>query len=259
MPEGLEAEIWRRALQPLAGRTIATVWVDERVGPAVLADIAPGCVIGDVTRHGKVVVVHTDGPAIGLHFGMTGRVVVDGAAPIARLEYASGADRPDWDRLRVWTSPSPAGDVPAIRMNDPRRLGRVSIDPDTSHLGADLLGVDAAALAAALGRRRLAVKSALLDQRVVAGLGNLCADEVLWWAGIAPQRPVGSLAPEEIRALAGAIRRRMPIMLRRGGSTMGTLTPDVRRTFGPCPRDGTELRRESIAGRTAVWCPTHQR
>lgn len=260
MPEGLEAEIWRRAVASLAGRTIDVAWIDDRVGPPAVSDVVAGCVIGSASRHGKVVVVHTDGPAIGLHFGMTGRVVVDGIAPIEQLEYASGADRAEWDRLRVWTTPGGAhpDGPPAIRMNDPRRLGRISLDPDLSHLGVDIFGVDAAALRAAFGRRRLAVKTALLDQRIVAGLGNLCADEVLWWSGIAPQRSVDSLDAADIRSLAGAIRRRLPIMLRRGGSTTGTLGPDVRRAAGPCPRDGTELRRATLGGRTAVWCPLHQ-
>lgn len=255
MPEGLEAEIWRRALTTLEGRTIARVWVDERVGPRELAEVLPGATIRGVRRHGKVLVVDTDAAAFGLHFGMTGRIVVDGVAPIERLEYASDADRPEWDRLTVWTD-GQAG--PAIRMNDPRRLGRISLDPDLGHLGIDAFDVRAASLRFAFGTRRLPVKAALLDQHVVAGLGNLCADEVLWWAGIAPHRPVDSLDDDEVGALAGAIRRRLPVMLRRGGSTTGTLDPEVRRRAGPCPRDGAELRRSKIAGRTAVWCPHHQ-
>ncbi len=260
MPEGLEAEIWRRALTTLAGRTIASVWVDERVGPGELVDVLPGSTIRGVHRHGKVVVVDTDASAFGMHFGMTGRVVVDGVAPIDRLEYASGADRAEWDRLKVWTVDDVAASrPPAIRMNDPRRLGRISIEPDLGHLGIDIFDVRAASLRDALAGRRLPVKAALLDQHLVAGLGNLCADEVLWWSGLAPQRPVDTLEPAELRALAGAIRRRLPVMLRRGGSTTGTLDPDLRRRAGPCPRDGTTLERSRIAGRTAMWCPAHQR
>jgi formamidopyrimidine-DNA glycosylase len=262
MPEGLEAEIWRRSAEPLVGRRVASVWCDERVAPAGLADALIGTEIRAIRRRGKVLLIDTDGPVVGLHFGMTGRLVVDGRAPIERLEYASGADRPEWDRLRLETAPSkPAG--PALRMNDPRRLGRITLDPDLSHLGPDLLSVTAGPLGARLGRRRVAVKTALLDQRVVAGLGNLCADEVLFWAGVAPDRPADALAEHDLEAISAACRERLPVMLAAGGSTHGELSPDVRaavRAGGAvCPLDGGHLRRASIDGRTAVWCGTHQR
>jgi formamidopyrimidine-DNA glycosylase len=103
------------------------------------------------------------------------------------------------------------------------------------------------------------LKSALLDQHVVAGLGNLCADEVLWWAGLDPRRTVDSLTVPEIDRLASAIRRRLPIMLARGGSTTGVLSPAVRAACPPCQRDGAPLERLAIGGRTTVWCPRHQR
>ena len=257
MPEGLEAEIWRRSLERVVDRTITEIWIDERAADAGLVDALPGRLIEGVRRRGKVVVVDTDGPSFGLHFGMTGRVVVDGRAPIERLEYSSGEDRPTWDRLRVLTDPS-VGGAPAIRMNDPRRLGRVSLDPDVSSLGVDLFDVDRPSFTAALSGRRTAIKTALLDQHIVAGLGNLCADEVLWWSAISPHRRVDTLTTDEVNRLATSIRRRMPIMLRRGGSTTGTLTPAIRAAAAPCPRDGAGLRRDTIGGRTAVWCPHHQ-
>ncbi|MGA9278070.1 DNA-formamidopyrimidine glycosylase family protein, partial [Ilumatobacter sp.] len=139
MPEGLEAEIWTRSAQSLVGRTIRRVWCDQRVAPNDFTEILPGAAIEAVRRRGKVVVVDTDGPSFGLHFGMTGRLEIDGSAPIERLEYASGADRAEWDRLRLWSDPAGDPGRPALRMNDPRRLGRLSLDPDLSHLGADLL------------------------------------------------------------------------------------------------------------------------
>lgn len=239
------------------------MWVDERVAGDGIAGPAAqrafdGASIESIGRHGKVVVIGTSAGAIGLQFGMTGRVVVDGVAPIDRLEYASARDDPSWDRLVVATRPHAAPGVPAIRLNDPRRLGRVTLDPDLGALGVDLFDVDQRALTAAFAGRTKAVKTALLDQHVVAGLGNLCADEVLWWAGIAPQRSVDDLTADEVRRLAGVIRRRMPIMLRRGGSTTGSLAPDVREPGGACPRDGAPLRRDTVAARTAVWCPAHQ-
>jgi formamidopyrimidine-DNA glycosylase len=254
MPEGLEAEIWRSALERIVGRTVTDAWVDERVAPTDFADAVVGASITGVRRIGKVVVL--DGPDIGLHFGMTGRIVVDGDAPIERLQYASGRDEPEWDRLRLVTDHRP---VPALRFNDPRRLGRVSLDPDLSGLGVDFTAVTPRRLTAAIGRRDAPVKSVLLDQHAVAGLGNMCADEVLWWAGIDPRRPASSLDDQEIDALTRAIRRRLPVMLRRGGSHRGTLSPEVRAACPPCARDGTPLRRDRIGGRTAVWCSGHQR
>ncbi len=258
MPEGLEAEIWRRSAQPLVGRVVSDVWCDERVAPVGLAEKLVGTVISEIRRVGKVLVVETNGPSLGLHFGMTGRLVVDGHAPIERLEYTSGADRTEWDRLRLDTAPSVAPG-PALRMNDPRRLGRLSLEPGLAHLGPDLFSVTAEELAAGLGHRRIAVKTALLDQRVVAGLGNLCADEVLFWAGVAPARRVHELTTADLDAISAACRHRLPIMLAAGGSTHGELSPEIRSAVGVCPRDGAHLRRASINGRTAVWCDTHQR
>ncbi len=254
MPEGLEAEIWRSAMEATVGRTVERAWVDERVAPPGFVDAIVDATIVGIRRAGKIVLVDTDGPTIGLHFGMTGRVVIDGVAPIDRLQYASGRDDPDWDRLRAYTG----GDVPAIRFNDPRRLGRLSLDPDVSALGVDFTSVTPARLGPAISGRRPAIKTVLLDQTVVAGLGNMCADEVLWWAGIDPHRPADDLDDADVDRLATAIRRRLAIMMRRGGSHRGTLSPAVRANCPPCERDGCPLRRDTIGGRTAVWCPRHQ-
>jgi formamidopyrimidine-DNA glycosylase len=257
VPEGLEAEIWRTAITATIGRRITACWVDERVAPPSFVDAVVGTRIVDVRRAGKVVVIGTSGPAIGLHFGMTGRIVVDGSSPIARLECSSGRDATAWDRLRIFAGRR-ADPVAAIRMNDPRRLGHVSLDPDLEHLGVDIFAVTAGRLGPRLARRRTPIKAALLDQSVVAGLGNLCVDEVLWWSAIDPRRLAESLLPGEVRAVASAIRRRLPIMPRRGGSTTGTLDPYVRRALGTCPRGDGELVRAQVGGRTTVWCERHQ-
>lgn len=263
MPEGLEAEIWTRSAQTLAGRTIDRVWFDERVAPPDLGDLLTGRRIDGVRRRGKIMLVDTDGPTLGLHFGMTGRVEVDGAAPIAQLEYASGADRDEWDRLRLHTGSTATSfrvgdDVVALRMNDPRRLGRLSIDPDLERLGPEAITLTKAELTSALHRRSAAIKSVLLDQTVVAGLGNLCVDEVLFWAGIAPTRPADEMSGDDCSQLAGMCRERLGAMLAAGGSTHGVLDPSVRAGLPACPRDGSPMIRSSIGGRTAVWCPEHQ-
>ena len=261
MPEGLEAEIWRRAAQSIVGRRIREVWCDERVAPDGLATTLNQARIVEVGRVGKVVRIVTDAGVLGVHLGMTGRIEVDGVAPIERLEYASAADRRSWDRLRVMTLPAAivdATEVPAFRMNDPRRLGRLSLD-ESLELGPDALTLSSAELRAALGGRTAAIKSVLLDQVAVAGLGNLCADEVLFWAGVAPSRPADEVLAGDVTAIARACRTRLPEMLDAGGSTHGVLSPDVRAQPAACPHDGAPLKRSTIGGRTAVWCPTHQR
>ena len=259
MPEGLEAEIWRSACEPLIGRTIVDVVADDRVVPEGFGSAVIDATFTGIRRRGKVVLLDTDGPTIGLHFGMTGRLVIDGDAQIERLAYASGRDDPAWDRLRLFATPGGRAAPPSLRFNDPRRLGYVSLDPDLDHLGVDFSRVTPRRLGAALAGRRGTLKSTLLDQHVVAGLGNLCVDEVLWWAGLDPRRTVDSLSPAEVERLASVIRRRLPVMLARGGSTTGVLSPAVRASCPPCERDGGALERLAIGGRTTVWCPRHQR
>jgi formamidopyrimidine-DNA glycosylase len=253
VPEGLEVELYRRAAEATIGRRIGGVEVDDRL---TVEPLAPRLVDEHVVaarRIGKLLLLDTTGPTLGLHFGMTGRIVVDGRGPIERLQYGAAGDLSHWDRLLVTFD-----DGGQMRVNDPRRWSSYTLDPDTCGFGPDLLRVTRPQLAAALARRRTAVKAVLLDQRAVAGLGNLCVDEVLWRAGVEPARSADSLNPEEIAALHAAIRRDLPRMLRRGGSHTGTLSPDLRRVLGACPLDGAPLLRSTVAGRTTVSCSRHQ-
>ena len=222
--------------------------MDEGVDVAV-----PGSQIVGVDRLGKLLLLDTDGPVVGLHFGMTGRLLVDDEAAIDRLAYSGVSRDPVWDRWAVRLD-----DGRLVRLHDPRRLGRVRLDPDLSRLGPDALTLRRAELAAALAGRRAPLKAVLLDQSAIAGLGNLLVDEILWWASLDPRRPAGLLPPDEVDGLQRMIRRRLPIMLRRGGSHTGTLSPAVRSSGGHCRRDGAALARTTVGGRTTVWCPSHQ-
>lgn len=256
MPEILEIEYYRRAAETLVGRTVASVGVDDGwvrgAGPAEVRDVVVGATVRGVDRIGKLMLVGLDQrPTLGVRFGMTGRLVVDGIGPIHQLEYASGRDDPAWDRLVVTL-----GDGGVARVNDPRRLGSVEIDPDVSRLGTDAWTLDVDALAAALDSE-VVVKTRLMDQRRIAGLGNLLTDEILWRAGIAPNRAARSLSADEVALLARAIPQSLDELFAAGGSHMGALQP-VRDLSGPCPRDGGALRREAIGGRTSIWCPAHQ-
>lgn len=266
MPEGLEAEIYRRHAERALGRTITDVVVDPAQPMArELVATLPGLRFVDARRHGKLLLLDTAsgrvaGPTLGLHFGMTGRLVVDGGAAIDRLEYASGRDDPAWDRFVVQLAPGRGRRRPGVlRVNDPRRWARFDLDPDERRLGPDFLDVGHDELAAALARRRAALKAVLLDQSVVAGFGNLCVDEVLWQAGLAPDRPAGSLTDRELEVFLAAAREHLPAMLDRGGSHTGTISPDLRAAMPPCPRDGAPMRRGTVGGRTTIWCPHHQR
>ncbi len=270
MPEGLEAEIYRRAAERAVGRRIVGVEVDPRQADAVaIGTVLPGLTVTGARRAGKHVlldlvrgrsvagpVVHT----LGLHFGMTGRLIVDGDAAIDRLEYGSGRDDPAWDRFVLHLADGPNGRRPtgALRVNDPRRWATFTVDPDTGRLGPDFLSVTARQLGAACAGRRAPIKAVLLDQTAIAGFGNLCVDEVLWQAGLAPSRPAAGLDRVELARLASAARRHLPAMLRRGGSHRGIISPDVRAALPACPRDGAPLRRSTVGGRTTVWCPAHQ-
>ncbi|NNE12016.1 MAG: Fpg/Nei family DNA glycosylase [Ilumatobacter sp.] len=257
MPEGLEAELYRRAAADVTGRVIDRVDVDPRQPAAhELALTLPGRRVAAVRRHGKLVLLDlADGPpdTLGLHFGMTGRLVVDEVAPIEALEYSSARDDPAWDRLVVAFT---GGGV--LRVNDPRRWARFTIDPDITRLGVDVFELTSEHLAAAFARRRASVKAVLLDQSVVAGFGNLCVDEVLWHAGVSPVVSVSDLGPAGVERIVESTNVHLPAMLRRGGSHRGTIDPGVRAELPPCPADGAPLRRERVGGRTTVWCPLHQ-
>jgi formamidopyrimidine-DNA glycosylase len=256
VPEILEVELTRRAAQELLGRRVVAV---ERTDPLVVVgdvdDVVRGALLEGLDRRGKVLVVHTDGPSLGLHFGMTGRLLRSGApAAIERLAYGAGSDDERWDRWVVTLD-----DGSRLRFHDPRRLGRVWTSPDLDLLGPDALALTRAELAAALAGRRAPLKAVLLDQSAVAGLGNMLVDEVLWWAGLDPRRRARSVAPEDVAVLHRAIRRRLPVMLRRGGSHTGTLSSEVRAAVATCPRDGAPLERTLVGGRGTIWCRAHQR
>ena len=142
-------------------------------------------------------------------------------------------------------------------MIDPRRLGGVELDPDLDRLGPDAARVSTDELAAALARTGRPLKAALLDQSLVAGVGNLICDETLSRVGISPQRPAKELERSEVVALARRIRSTVSMLDRRGGSHLGDLQ-DERHRGGVCPRDGAPLERAEVGGRTTYWCPVHQ-
>jgi formamidopyrimidine-DNA glycosylase len=206
----------------------------------------------------------TPGPVLGLHLGMSGRILV--TAPDGTLSeggdwsggrYGQGAEQPDrkavWDRFTLTFA-----DGGTLRLFDKRRLGRVRLDPDTSALGPDAELVEAADFAARLRRGRSPVKARLLDQGVVAGVGNLLADETLWQARLSPRRPADELSDAELDRLHTALRTATRAAIRHGGVHTGEVIP-FRGAGRHCPRCGAEMVRATIGGRTTWWCPQEQR
>jgi len=265
VPELPEVEGYRGLAERSAlGRTIAAVdapdaWYLKR---GLVAEAASGALVGlqfvAARRRGKLLLLDAGRPAagpdvvLGLHFGMSGRLIVDGVASVDRLLYTSAGDVTRHDRFTVRF-----GDGGWMAMRDPRRLGAVELDPDEERLGPDALTATAGDVRGALAGSAVALKARLLDQTRLAGIGNLAADEVLWRAGLAPGRPASSLTANELRRLHQHLSRGLAELIRRGGSHTGDLQPE-RHPGGHCPRDHAELSRSVVGGRTTWWCPLHQ-
>ena len=261
MPELPEVEAYRRLAEGVVGRVVTRVDVADRRfvrghgGPGPLRAAFEGRPFTAARRRGKLLVLDTEGgtgPRLGLRFGMTGRLLVDGKAGVDRLVYSSDRAVAAWDRFAIDFD---GGSRLVVR--DPRLLGGVELDPDEAALGPDALSVGAAELRRALETSEVALKARLMDQHRLAGVGNLIADEVLWRASLSPLRPAGSLTPAEHRRLHRHLRATLDDLVARGGSHLGDLMPE-RGVGGRCPRDGTELVRSTVGGRTSWWCPAHQ-
>lgn len=264
MPELLEVETYRRQAEAVVGRRISHVdtpdaWYLKRAGAQEVRVALVGATVAATRRIGKLLLLDLDGGArLGLRFGMTGRLIVDGVAAIGRLEYSSRRDDPVWDRFTIGFDGAVDGDAGGeLRMRDPRRLGGVELEPDEGRLGVDALTMSRDDLVTALGRSAAPLKARLLDQGHVAGIGNLLADELLWRSGLDPARPAGSLTSTEVSRLHEGTIETLDDLMVRGGSHTGDLRAAAL-DDGRCPRDGAELQRRRIGGRTTVSCPDHQ-
>lgn len=225
--------------------------------------------VDDLRRLGKVLLADLEGDLVWMtHLGMSGRMQV--AEP--------GAEESPHTHVVVQTDRHQE-----VRMVDPRTFGAVAVftpeELERSSLPA--MGPDAwdalpraVRLAERMAGRRVAVKSLLMDQRFLAGLGNIYADEVLHRAAIRPHRPAGSLGPEEVKRLRAAIRPVLAAGLQWGGTSLADLAyllPDGRagdylarlRVYGregeACLACGTPIRRTVLGGRSSFWCPSCQR
>jgi formamidopyrimidine-DNA glycosylase len=292
MPELPEVETVRRGLAPvLVGRTIRRVRLarqDLRFAlPKDFAARIEGRRIVDLTRRAKYLIAHLDsGDRLLMHLGMTGRftiVVPDGRAVTLGELYNEPVAASAHDHVAFETE-----DGYRIVYNDARRFGIMDIivegsapHPLLAHLGVEPLedAFDARHLNGAFRGKRAPLKAALLDQRIVAGLGNIYVCEALYRTQLSPLRLAGTLArgrkPDpRLERLVTAIRAILTEAIEAGGSTLR----DYARTDGsagafqtafevydresePCLRPGCRgrIRRTVQAGRSTFWCPVCQR
>jgi formamidopyrimidine-DNA glycosylase len=247
VPELPEAERARQQIERALGREIVAVddrdtYVCRPHQPGEIAAALTGRRLTRAHRRGKFLWVETDdGPDLGLHLGMAGRIAID----------EEQAPR-NWDRFALEFA-----DGGRMALRDKRRLGRAVIDPDFSHVGPDAAEVGRDVFRDRVGRGSTALKARLLDQGVIAGVGNLLADETLWQARISPLRPAGELSVEELDRLRRALRAATRSAIRKGGVHTGAFIAH-RVRGGCCPRCGATLARATVGGRTTFWCPVEQ-
>ena len=269
MPELPEVEVTRRGLAALLGRRVTDVVVrSERLRyplPGDLIGQIGGKALTDIGRRGKYLLLALGAGHLLIHLGMSGnlRLVAAAEAPARH------------DHLDVVFGRT------VLRLRDPRRFGAVlwlEGDPAThpllARLGPEPLarGFTAGRLAAALARRRTAIKPALMDSRVVVGVGNIYASESLFRAGIDPRKPAARVTAAQLAKLVSAIKDTLRAAIRAGGSSLrdyvqaeGDLGGFQRRhqVYGragePCRRCGALVRCLRQTGRATYYCPRCQK
>jgi formamidopyrimidine-DNA glycosylase len=273
VPELPEVETVRCQLAgALVGMTFVTV---ERTEPAMLRDCSaeevtsglPGKRIVSVDRLGKFLIVKLEGDAyLTLHLGMTGQLLIDAADAGTHSRFA----------FRLGGEAKPAR---TLEFRDIRKFGRLHLTngapaPRLAALGPDAWrgAWDAGYLRQRLQGRKTPLKAFLLDQRHLAGIGNIYADEILWWTELSPLRLSGSLSDPEVDRLAEEIPRRLSEGVRFLGCTLSDFVDtqgkqgdfqNWLKAYGKhgqtCGRCGGTFVRAVVAGRSTAYCPGCQR
>lgn len=272
MPELPEVQTVVVTLQPkLLGRTVRAVYLGR---PDILTPAGtdlPALLVGrsvrSIQRRGKrIIFLLSDGGRFYVHLGMTGQLTLaDPAAPL-----------PPHTHLTIDVEGAPGTRAPAqLRFRDPRRFGGVwwlgDSTPGDAGMGPEPLGLRPAQLAARLARTTRAVKNALLDQSLVAGLGNIYVDESLFAAGLHPLAPADRLTPEQVSRLNRAIKATLRRAIRHRGSTLRdyrdadgaaggfqSLHRVYDRAGKPCPHCKSPIERIVLGGRSTHFCPRCQ-
>jgi formamidopyrimidine-DNA glycosylase len=258
VPELSDVEGFRRHFHRYASRrringvAVADPMLVRNASAAALARELAGRRFGEPERHGKWLIAPADDARVLIHFGMTGLLV-----------WSSGMhDRHRHDRIVFELS---GGE---LRYRNMRRLGGIWLARSETEredllgsLGPDVLELDADDFAERIARRRGGIKSALMDQRVVAGLGNLLTDELLWRTRVHPRRPAARIPRRGLNRMHGEMVGILQEANRHGRvpGKAGWLTWARHQRDPRCPRCEGPLRRATVAGRTAVWCPRCQR
>jgi formamidopyrimidine-DNA glycosylase len=264
VPELPEVETIRAQLEPrLVGRTLRIVSIlDSRLtrpfDPIAVAAELEGARVEGVERRGKYLVLRLDhGGALLVHLRMTGSFGFEPTTherAVLELEDGDRLVYRDVRRFGTWLV------VDAIEL-DPYLATKNGPEPLGPRFTAEWLE-------GRLDRRRAALKAVLLDQRVVAGLGNIYADEALWRARLNPLRPANTLVREEVRRLHRSVRAALRTGIRRQGATLRDYAApdgsagemqDEFRVYGregePCPRCGTPIAKTRVGGRGTWYCP----
>ncbi len=258
MPELPDVEAYRRFLHRHAvGRIVRGVVVtDDGILRNVSADALDRALRGhrfqEPSRHGKWLIAPTTGPSVLFHFGMTGD-----------LGWGDGADgRHRHDRVIFEL------DRGELRYRNMRKLGGLWMahDEDDARLamgdlGPDALDVDLRRFRSLLAGRGSSIKTLLMNQRILAGVGNLIADEALWQARVHPARRIALLSDDEILRLHRKLRHVLRTAVERFDyvpALRGWLTHVRGRPEAACPRCRTPLRRSVVGGRTTYSCPRCQ-
>jgi formamidopyrimidine-DNA glycosylase len=258
MPELPDVEMARRDLKRwLVGAVVTAAETEDArlsrpASPRAFARTLHGRTIERVERRGKWLRLDLDdGGKVFSHLGMTGgweRVTVE--TPAVRFE-----------RARI--DAVLRGRAVSVRYADSRRFGRLLAAredvADWTSLGPDPLadGIDAARLSDAFAKGRRTVKEIIMDQRVLAGVGNILATEALWIARVDPRSPGNALLPTDARAIARGLRRAIARELadrRRYTDARADSFFTYGRARRPCRRCGTLLSSVVLGGRTTVFC-----
>lgn len=257
MPELADVEGWRRYVARFArGRRVRGVSAPD---PSVLRNTSPqglgralaGHRLGAPERRGKWLLVPAGDGRLVLHFGMTGELHWSGRP--------GALDR--FDRVVLALR---GGE---LRYRTRRKLGGVwwlgrgrALEELSGPLGPDAARISREAFRARLSQRRGGLKSALMDQTLLAGLGNELSDEILWRARLGPRARSARLSSRQLDGLYRTLRDVLRSSMRHGRipTGRGWLTGVRGSERAACPRCGRALRRERVAGRTAYWCPRCQ-
>ena len=251
MPELPDVEGFRQTAEPAAGRRIERVeLIDRTLLRGGRPDAVEGERFGEFERHGKWVFAPAGQAEVLMHFGMTGRLDWEPRRSERHLH----------DRIVFVCQ---GGE---LRYRNMRKFGGVWISKRgreriTGTLGPDATQVDLERFRELLATRRGGLKGALMDQRLIAGLGNLMVDETAWRARVDPRTQVRGLSRRRVERLWAAMNEvvRESIPTGRVPPVEDWLTGARDRRDARCPRCGSRLRRATVAGRTTVWCGRCQR